>query len=624
PAGRRPTPRPGRGDGAGGARAGGALGRGRPDPRDLRGAPRIAGARGPGAAVPGHRSALQRSIEPRTAAVGDGASLEQGSARGERRCDRDLPGPPSGLVPARDGAPPGRDHGPSPRRGEREGQEPGAPRPPWSRGGDRVDGGGERGGRLMALRGFNTLTRRKEDLAPARGGEMRIYVCGVTVYDVSHIGHGRSAIVFDVIRRYLRHRGYAVKFVKNFTDIDDKIIRRANQEGVTAQEISERYIAEYRADMASLGVLPADVEPRATEHIPQMIALIERLIRKGVAYPVDGDVYFEVRRFPSYGKLSGKNLEDLQAGARVEVDERKRDPLDFSLWKATKPGEPAWKSPWGEGRPGWHIECSAMAMEYLGETLDVHGGGEDLIFPHHENEIAQTEAATDKPFVRHWIHNGFVNLGDEKMSKSLGNTLTIKDLVRRHDPEALRLYLLGTHYRNPLEFADERIDEAGRALGRLRSLKEEAERIAARGTPGPGPDGGLFDQVAAQRARFEAAMDDDFNTPQALGVLFDLARLLHTAREQVAQGTLAAGAFLMGVGELVTLCQLLGLLEGTGRRPTAIDPQLKARIDSLVYLRQEARRQRDFAEADRLRDELGRLGVVLEDTRDGTTWKLRS
>ncbi len=476
----------------------------------------------------------------------------------------------------------------------------------------------------MAPRGFHTLTRRKEELAPSRGGEVRIYVCGVTVYDVSHIGHGRSAIVFDVIRRHLRHRGYAVKFVKNFTDIDDKIIRRANQEGVAAQEVSERYIAEYRADMASLGVLPADVEPKATEHIPQMIALIERLIERGVAYPVDGDVYFEVRRFPSYGKLSGKNLEELRAGARVEVDERKRDPLDFALWKATKPGEPAWKSPWGDGRPGWHIECSAMAMEYLGETLDVHGGGEDLIFPHHENEIAQSEAATAKPFVRHWMHNGFVNLGDEKMSKSLGNTLTIKDLVRRHDPEALRLYLLGTHYRNPLEFADERITEAGRALGRLRALKEEAERIAARGTPGPGPDGGLFDQVAAQRARFEAAMDDDFNTPQALGVLFDLARLLHTAREQVTQGALGAGAFLVGVGELVTLSQVLGLLEGTGRRPTAIDPQLKSRIDSLVYLRQEARRQRDFAEADRLRDELGRLGVVLEDTRDGTTWKLRS
>jgi cysteinyl-tRNA synthetase len=355
-----------------------------------------------------------------------------------------------------------------------------------------------------------------------------------------------------------------------------------------------------------------------------MIALIERLIRQGVAYQVEGDVYFEVRRFPGYGQLSGKNLEDLRAGARVEVDERKRDPMDFALWKATKPGEPSWKSPWGDGRPGWHVECSAMAMQYLGETLDVHGGGEDLIFPHHENEMAQSEAATGKPFARHWMHNGFVNLDDEKMSKSLGNTLTIKDLVRRHDPEALRLYLLGTHYRNPLEFADERITEAGRALARLRSLKDEAERIAARGTPAPGPDGGLFEQVAAHRARFEAAMDDDFNTPQALGALFDLARLLHTAREQVAQGTLGAGAFLIGVGELVILAQVLGLLEGAGRRPVSMDPQVKARIESLVYLRQEARRQRDFTEADRLREELSRLGVELEDTRDGTTWKLRS
>jgi cysteinyl-tRNA synthetase len=475
----------------------------------------------------------------------------------------------------------------------------------------------------MTIRAFNTQSRRKEDLVPRRG-ELGMYVCGVTVYDVSHIGHGRSAIVFDVIRRYLRHRGHAVKLVKNFTDIDDKIIRRASQEGVSARDVSERYIAEYRTDMASLGVLPPDVEPKATEHIPQMIVLIERLIRQGVAYPVDGDVYFEVRRFPGYGKLSGKNLEDLRAGARVEIDERKRDPMDFALWKATKPGEPSWKSPWGDGRPGWHIECSAMAMQYLGETLDVHGGGEDLIFPHHENEIAQSEAATGKPFARYWIHNGFVNLDDEKMSKSLGNTLTIKELVRRHDPEALRLYLLGTHYRNPLEFADERITEAGRALARLRSLKDEAERIAGRGTPAPGPDGGLFEQVAAQRARFEAAMDDDFNTPQALGALFDLARVLHTAREQVAQGTLGAGAFLLGVGDLVVLAQVLGLLEGTGRRPVSLDPQVKARIESLVYLRQEARRQRDFGEADRLREELSRLGVVLEDTRDGTIWKLQS
>jgi cysteinyl-tRNA synthetase len=475
----------------------------------------------------------------------------------------------------------------------------------------------------MATRVFNTLTRGKESLIPLHAGEMRIYVCGVTVYDLCHIGHGRSGIVFDVMRRYLKHRGHTVKFVKNFTDIDDKIIRKANLEGVSAQEISERYIQEYRTDMASLGIAPADIEPKATDHVGPMIALIERLIARGVAYAIEGDVYFEARRFPGYGKLSGKNLDELRAGARVEVDERKRDPVDFALWKATKPGEPSWKSPWGQGRPGWHIECSAMAMQYLGETLDVHGGGEDLIFPHHENEIAQSEAATGKPFARCWLHNGFVNLAAEKMSKSLGNTLTIKDLVRRHDPEALRLYLLGTHYRHPVEFADERIGEAGRALARLRSLKEEADRLASRGTPAPGPDGGLFDELAAHRARFEAAMDDDFNTPQALGVLFDLARLLHGAREQVAQGTSGAGAFLLGVGELVMLARSLGLLEAA-RREVAVDPQRKARIESLVYLRQEARRQRDFAEADRLREELARLGVILEDTRDGTTWKLTS
>jgi cysteinyl-tRNA synthetase len=475
----------------------------------------------------------------------------------------------------------------------------------------------------MATRVFNTLTRGKESLIPLHAGEMRIYVCGVTVYDLCHIGHGRSGIVFDVMRRYLKHRGHTVKFVKNFTDIDDKIIRKANLEGVSAQEISERYIQEYRTDMASLGIAPADIEPKATDHVGPMIALIERLIARGVAYAIEGDVYFEARRFPGYGKLSGKNLDELRAGARVEVDERKRDPVDFALWKATKPGEPSWKSPWGQGRPGWHIECSAMAMQYLGETLDVHGGGEDLIFPHHENEIAQSEAATGKPFARCWLHNGFVNLAAEKMSKSLGNTLTIKDLVRRHDPEALRLYLLGTHYRHPVEFADERITEAGRALARLRSLKDEADRLASRGTPAPGPDGGLFDELAAHRARFEAAMDDDFNTPQALGVLFDLVRLLHGAREQVAQGTSGAGAFLLGVGELVMLARSLGLLEAA-RREVAVDPRLKARIESLVYLRQEARRQRDFAEADRLREELSRLGVILEDTRDGTTWKLTS
>ncbi len=475
----------------------------------------------------------------------------------------------------------------------------------------------------MGLRIFNSLTRRKEEFVPLVPGEVRMYVCGVTVYDISHVGHARSAIVFDVIRRHLRFKGHRVQFVKNFTDVDDKIIRRAASEGVAAREISERYIAEYRADMAALGVVPGDVEPKATEHVPQMIALIERLVARGLAYVVDGDVYFEVGCFPSYGRLSGKNLEDLLVGARVEVDERKRDPRDFALWKAAKPGEPSWSSPWGDGRPGWHIECSAMSMQYLGESFDIHGGGEDLVFPHHECEIAQAEGATGKPFVRYWIHNGFVNFGEEKMSKSLGNTLTIRDLVARHDPEAMRLYLLGTHYRHPLEFSDERIGEAARALERLRALVAEADRLAARGTPGPGPDLGLLDELARYHDRFEAGMDDDFSTPQALGALFDLARRLHAFRTDVAEGRAGAGAFLVGVGELVALGRVLGLLAGSGRAEPEIESSVKAKIESLVWLRQEARKARDFTEADRLRVELDRLGVVVEDTRDGTTWKLK-
>jgi len=471
----------------------------------------------------------------------------------------------------------------------------------------------------MALRIFNTLTRRKEDFVPLVPGEARIYVCGVTVYDLCHIGHARSAMVFDVMRRYLRFRNYKVTFIKNYTDVDDRIIRRANEEGVPATTISERYIAEYQKDMASIGVDPADMEPKATEHIPQMIALIERLIARGVAYVLEGDVYFEVRRFPAYGKLSGKNLDELEAGARVDVDERKRDPLDFALWKAAKPGEPSWPSPWGPGRPGWHIECSAMAMQYLGESFDFHGGGEDLIFPHHENEIAQAEGATGKPFVRCWSHNGFVNLNAEKMSKSLGNTLWIRDMVRRHDPEALRLYFLGTHYRHPLDYADERIAESAKALGRLRALVEEAERVARLGPQPPGTgDAALLDQVDAHVARFIAVMDDDFNTPQALAVLFDLLRALHAAREQGA----GAGAFVAGVGKLVELARVLGLLEQAPRPQAAIDPQLKARVESLIYLREQARKQRDFAEADRLRNELATLNVTLKDSRDGTTWTI--
>jgi len=467
---------------------------------------------------------------------------------------------------------------------------------------------------------YNTLTRRKEVFTPLAGDSVRMYVCGVTVYDLSHVGHARSAIVFDVIRRYLALCGYQVRFVKNFTDVDDRIIRRASEEGVPAAVISERFIEEYRRDMAALGVAAADAEPKATEHIAAMIELIERLIAKHVAYRVDGDVYFEVRRFPGYGKLSGKKLEELLAGIRVEVDERKRDPLDFALWKASKPGEPVWESPWGPGRPGWHIECSAMSMHYLGESFDIHGGGEDLIFPHHENEIAQSEAATGRPFSRFWIHNGFVNLGSEKMSKSLGNVRRVRELVHDHDPEAIRLSLLGAHYRHPLEFSEERIGEARRGLDRFRTLFDAADRLASRGAPAPGSAGGLVDELASLRERFTASMDDDFNTPQAIAALFDMASALHAYHAALEKGDRPTGPFLIGVDEVLTLGRVLGLFEKTSE---AAGPpgEILERIEKLVRARDDARARRDWRTADALRAELQALGATTEDTPHGTRWR---
>jgi cysteinyl-tRNA synthetase len=452
---------------------------------------------------------------------------------------------------------------------------------------------------------YNTMTRTKEELAPLTKGAIGVYVCGVTVYDLSHVGHARSAIAFDVMRRYLQFKGYRVTFVRNYTDVDDKIIRRANEAGVPAREISERYIAAEREDMASLGLLAPDVEPKATEHIPEMIALIERLIGKGVAYVVDGDVYFEIARFPRYGRLSGKNLDELMAGARVDVDERKRDPRDFALWKAAKPGEPSWESPWGPGRPGWHIECSAMAMRYLGESFDVHGGGEDLVFPHHECEIAQAEAATGRPFSRYWLHNGFVNMGREKMSKSLGNTLSIRDLVKRHDPDALRLFFLGTHYRHALEWSEERVHESARALERFTRLLDDPQAVGA----GPGA---LSARLAAFREQFEAAMDDDFNTPQALGVLFDLARALNEERERAVTDSSARAALAAGVAELRILGGALGLFE---RRREASGPPPE--VERLVAERVAARERRDFRRSDELRAEIAALGWAVEDTPGG-------
>ncbi|MGH7314155.1 MAG: cysteine--tRNA ligase [Candidatus Rokuibacteriota bacterium] len=457
------------------------------------------------------------------------------------------------------------------------------------------------------MRIHNTLTRTREELVPGTPGEVRMYVCGVTVYDVSHVGHARSAIVFDVIRRYLTWRGGRVTFVKNFTDVDDKIIRRAQEEGVPAPEIADRYIAEFHRDMDAIGVLRADVEPKATDHIGPMIALIERLVRGGFAYVVDGDVYFEIRRFPPYGKLSGKNLEALLAGARVDVDERKRDPRDFAVWKSAKPGEPAWPSPWGPGRPGWHIECSAMAMQYLGESFDIHGGGEDLIFPHHECEIAQAEAATGKPFARYWIHNGFVNFGAEKMSKSLGNTLTIREAVKRHEPDALRLWLLGTHYRHPIEFSEDRLWEAGRALERFTRLFHAVQAFWAGSAAEPVLPGDLrsFGQ------RFVAAMDDDFNTPQALGALFDLSRALYERLEQAGANSAAREALVAGVAELQRLSGALGLFQ----RGWAAGPPPE--VDNLIAERAEARRRRDWKRSDELRQAIHRMGWQVEDTPTG-------
>ncbi len=453
------------------------------------------------------------------------------------------------------------------------------------------------------IRISNTMTRTKEDFVPLTAGEVRMYVCGVTVYDYSHIGHARSAMVFDVIRRYLTFKGYRVTFVKNYTDVDDRIIKRANGAGVTAREFAERFIAAEREDMASLGVLAPDVDPKATEHVSEMIALIEHLVAGGHAYPIEGDVYFAIVSFPPYGRLSGKNLDDLLAGARVEVDERKRDPRDFALWKAAKPGEPSWDSPWGPGRPGWHIECSAMAMKYLGPSFDLHGGGEDLIFPHHECEIAQAEACTGKPFARYWVHNGMVNMGKEKMSKSLGNTLNIREIVKRHSADTLRLWMLGTHYRNMIEWSEERVEESRRALERLTRLLHDAAAVRDGGAPVPLPPA-----FAEFRPRFEKAMDDDFNTPQALGVLFDLGRALAEARDRGG----APAAFVAGVNELVQLSRVLGLF---GREAAMDGPPPE--VQQLLTARGEARARRDFKRGDEIRDEIARLGWLVEDTPAG-------
>lgn len=458
---------------------------------------------------------------------------------------------------------------------------------------------------------YNTMTRKKEELVPLVPGQISMYACGPTVYNYFHIGNARPFIVFDTMRRYLEYRGYKVRFVQNFTDIDDKMIRRANEEGTTVKELGERFIKEYYHDADALGVQRATVNPRATEHISEIIRLVETLIEKGHAYATpDGDVYFSVRSFPGYGKLSGQNIDDLENGARVDPDEAKRDPLDFALWKAEKPGEPSWQSPWGKGRPGWHIECSAMSMNILGETFDIHAGGQDLIFPHHENEIAQSEAATGKPFARYWMHNGYINVDNQKMSKSLNNFFTVRDIAAEFDLEAVRMFMLSVQYRNPVNFSRELIQQAESALERLRTAKERLAEatVAPEGTQ---EDAAFLAQVEELKTRFCDAMDDDLNTADALGALFEFARASNTF-VSVPRGKAALDRARTVYDELTSV---LGLLVHK------TEEEFPAKALELLEERQSARKAKDFSRADQIRDALKEMGFTVEDTANGPKLK---
>jgi cysteinyl-tRNA synthetase len=488
----------------------------------------------------------------------------------------------------------------------------------------------------MALRVYNTMTKKKEELVPLQEGKISMYACGVTVYDLCHIGHARSAVVFDVIYRYLLYKGYKVIYVRNFTDVDDKIIKRAQEEGVSTEEIATRYIKEFYADMGALGLKDPTVEPKATEHIPEMIALVQQLIEKGHAYETGGDVYYAVESFPEYGKLSKRSLDEMQAGVRVEVDEKKRNPLDFALWKAAKPGEPSWASPWGEGRPGWHIECSAMSQKYLGDTLDIHGGGKDLIFPHHENEIAQAEGATGRPFVRFWLHNGFVNIEKEKMSKSLGNFLTIKEILKEYHPEVVRLFLLSRHYRSPVDFSTQGMEEARGNLERFyQTLAGIDEIIAQENTSEAVREGLSPEEMTVYRraeeftTQFEEAMDDDFNTAVAIAALFelghDLNRLLQNPTPHAPQVLLKGREAFAVAGEVLGIFQEdpRAFLEAERKRKAERLTLTPEEIEKLIAERNEARKNKNWTRADEIRNQLASQGIILEDTLQGTVWRIQ-
>ena len=487
-----------------------------------------------------------------------------------------------------------------------------------------------RGGRMRV---FNTLSGKKEVFSPLEEGKVKIYACGVTVYDLCHIGHARSAIVFDVIRRYFRYKGFDVTYIRNFTDIDDKIINRAKEEGIPWDEVARKYTEEYYRDMDALGVERADLEPRATEHIKEIIEIVKGLIEKGYAYVVDGDVYFEVEKFKDYGKLSKRSLKDMMAGARVDVDERKKNPLDFALWKASKEGEPAWPSPWGPGRPGWHIECSAMSMKHLGETFDIHGGGADLIFPHHENEIAQSEAYTGKPFVRYWIHNGFITIDREKMSKSLGNFFTIRDILKRFDPEVVRVFLLSTHYRSPIEFSEEQLLEAEASVDRFYTTLQRVEIFKSLGSrkerrsPLEEP---LRQSIESLRTRFEEAMDDDFNTALALGHMYELLREINRFLDSKPSGDVALSLISDAIRALRETGAVLNVFQRSPKEwhlsllRTRVPDMTEEEIQKKIELRASARKEKDWKRADAIRDELKEKGIILEDTPSGTIWRVKA
>ena len=445
-----------------------------------------------------------------------------------------------------------------------------------------------------------------------------MYVCGVTVYDSCHVGHARSLLTFDVIYRYLCFLGYQVAFVRNFTDLDDKIIQRAKEQGTTSEAIATRYIREFSQDSAALGLLPPTHEPKATEHIPEIISLIRRLEEKGMAYRIDGDVFFPVERFPGYGKLSRRKIEELEAGARVEVDERKRSPMDFALWKASKEGEPFWESPWGEGRPGWHVECSAMSTKYLGQPFDIHGGGRDLVFPHHENEIAQSEGAFDCPFARYWIHNGFLNINQEKMTKSLGNIYTIREILERYEAATLRYYFLGSHYRSPIDFFDQGLEDAEKSMERIYETMDRLDRLVP-ANGGTIPDEAVLDE-------FRREMDEDFNTPRALAFIFDEIHALNRRLDEGKTAGLSARVLAMkSAGEVLGLFQEKAELFLRRKRERWMrNHGLSAQaIEELIQRRDRARSAKQWQEADRIRAELQERGITLEDTPGGTIWKVR-